>query len=83
MALISQDHFRREVLHDPDRRHAGRPLAIAFGQDELREWYDGWQPLPWFEETRVGREVSTDELVSSILQNLGRPGLHNPTSESA
>jgi predicted kinase len=135
VALISQDHFRREVLHDSDRlrrsrdasvlvvatarqaldlgydvildgifnlrdysdaferlhrdhrgttriyqfdvgldetirRHAGRPLANAFGEDEIRRWHDGWQPLPWFDERRVGPETATEDLVSIILEDL-------------
>ena len=84
------DHLGTTLIYQFDvgldetiRRHAGRPLATAFGEDELREWYDGWQPLPWFEETRVGREVSTDELVSSILHHLRLRGPHRSTSERA
>lgn len=111
VAVISQDHFRRELLHDPNRlrrsraasilivgaarqaldlgydvildgifnlrdyaeafeslyldhrgttgiyqfdvgleetirRHAGRPLANAFGEDEIRRWHDGWHHSP-------------------------------------
>lgn len=136
VALISQDHFRRELLHDPDRlrrsrdasvlivgaarqaldlgydvildgvfnlrdysdvfeslyrdhrgttciyqfdvgldetirRHAGRPLANDFGEDRIREWHDGWQPLPWFDERRVGPETTTEELVKIIVEDLG------------
>jgi hypothetical protein len=26
------------------RRHATRPQATAFTEDEMRSWYDGWQP---------------------------------------
>ncbi|WP_029259228.1 MULTISPECIES: AAA family ATPase [unclassified Microbacterium] len=136
VAVISQDHFRRELLHDPNRlrrsraasilivgaarqaldlgydvildgifnlrdyaeafeslyldhrgttgiyqfdvgleetirRHTGRPLANAFGEDEIRRWHDGWQPLPWFDERRVGPETTTDQLVTMILEDLG------------
>lgn len=58
-------------LEETLRRHAARPLATAFGEPQLRDWYDGWQPLPWYEERRIGRETSVDELVSSILDDLG------------
>ncbi len=37
----------------------------------LRNWYDGWQPLPWYDEPRIGRDVSTSDLVSAILSDLG------------
>lgn len=140
VAVISQDHFRRELLHGPDRlersrdasaliigtarqaldlgydvildgvfnlrdysdaferlhrehrgtthiyqfdvgldetirRHAGRPLAKEFGEDEIRRWHDGWQPLPWCDERRVGPEQTTAELVSIILEDLRGRGL--------
>ncbi|WP_406245312.1 AAA family ATPase [Microbacterium sp. M] len=57
-------------LDETIRRHAGRPLASAFGEEKLREWYDGWQPLPWLDERRIGREPGSDEIVSMILQDL-------------
>lgn len=58
-------------LDETIRRHAGRPLSKKFGEDKIRDWYDGWQPLPWHDETRVRSDVSTQGLVSSILQDLG------------
>lgn len=57
-------------LDETIRRHAGRPLSKEFGEDKIRDWYDGWQPLPWHDETRVGGDVSTDDLVISILKDL-------------
>lgn len=58
-------------LDETIRRHAGRPLSKKFGEDKIRDWYDGWQPLTWFDETRVGSDDTTEELVSTILQDLG------------
>lgn len=143
VALISQDHFRRELLHGADRlqrsrdasilitgtarqalelgydvildgifnlrdysdaferlhrehrgttliyqfdvgldetirRHAGRPLASEFGEDEIRRWHDGWQPLPWFDERRVGPETTTDQLVKIVLEDLGHCRAQRP-----
>lgn len=57
-------------LDETIRRHAGRPLSKEFGEDKIRDWYDGWQPLPWHDETRVGGDVSTEDLVTSILKDL-------------
>ncbi|OII39250.1 AAA family ATPase [Plantibacter sp. MMLR14_011] len=57
-------------LDETFRRHAGRPLSKEFGEDKIRDWYDGWQPLPWHDETRVGGDVSTEDLVTSILKDL-------------
>lgn len=58
-------------LDETIRRHAGRPLSKEFGEDKIRDWYDGWQPLPWHDETRVAGDVSTEDLVASILHDLG------------
>lgn len=57
-------------LDETIRRHAERPLSKEFGEDKIRDWYDGWQPLPWHDETRVGGDVSTEDLVRSILKDL-------------
>jgi len=61
-------------LEETVRRHAARPLSQEFGEDKIRDWYDGWQPLPWYDESRVGSDVSTENLVSSILHDLGLSG---------
>ena len=57
------------------RRHSGRPLRTAFGEEELRRWFDGWQPLPFVHEQRVPAEVRTDQLVDRILAALEDPEL--------
>lgn len=65
-------------LDETLRRHAGRTLGGVISSEKIREWYDGWQPLPWFDEERVGPEVGTDELVSVILQDIGGRSPHPP-----
>jgi len=63
--------LHRDVgLDETIRRHAGRPLSNAFGEEKLREWHDGWQPLPWFDERRIGPDARPGEIVSMILQDL-------------
>lgn len=76
---LYNDHRGRTRIYQFDigldetiRRHAGRPLSQEFGEDRIRDWYDGWQPLPWHDETRVGGDISTDDLVASILKDLSR-----------
>lgn len=59
-------------LDETLRRHAQRPLSDVVSPDKLRAWYDGWQPLPWHDEVRVGGEVAVDDLVSLIMQDLAR-----------
>jgi len=58
-------------LDETIRRHATRPLRTEFGEDDLRDWYDGWQPLPHLAETRITSDVTTDGLVATILRDLG------------
>ncbi|WEG09204.1 AAA family ATPase [Microbacterium horticulturae] len=60
-------------LDETIRRHATRPLSAEFGDDKLRDWYDGWQPLPRLAETRVTADVTTDKLVAMILRDVERP----------
>lgn len=69
-------------LDETLRRHAGRPLSKEFGEGKLREWYDGWQPLSWHNETRVGPDLATDDLVSRILRDLGQDR-HDVVSEQS
>ena len=57
-------------LEETLRRHASRPLGKVVAEEKIREWYDGWQPLPWFDERRVGPEDTTSEIVASILRDL-------------
>lgn len=74
---LHDDHLGTTLIYQFDvgidetiRRHSGRALAAAFGEDKLREWYDGWQPLSWYDEARVRGDVSTDDLVTTILKDL-------------
>lgn len=77
LEALFRDHAGRTVffqfdvgLEETVRRHSTRPLRNAFGEEELRRWYDGWQPLPFVEEHRVTADVRTDELVERILTAL-------------
>ena len=49
------------------RRHAGRRKASEFGEDQMRSWYHGWQPLSFVQERRIGRSETCDEVVQRIL----------------
>lgn len=60
-------------LDETLRRHTARPLGSVFGEEKIREWHDGWQPLPWFKEQRIGPEATTAEIVSAILRDLSGP----------
>jgi hypothetical protein len=55
------------TLEETERRHATRPQAAHFGAAELREWYRGWDPLPFVEEQRIGPEASVQDVVDRVL----------------
>ncbi|RIX30401.1 kinase [Amnibacterium setariae] len=59
------------TLEETVRRHATRPQPAHFGADELREWYRGWDPLPFVAEQRIGPEASVQDVVDRVLG--GRP----------
>lgn len=57
-------------------RHAGRPLATEVPESMIREWYRGWQPLPFIDELRIGVDWTRDAIVDRIQTDilaLGRP----------
>jgi len=57
-------------LDETLRRHRGRPLAAVVPERDLRSWYDGWQPLPDVEETRITADQSTADIVAIIRRDL-------------
>lgn len=74
---LHDDHRGRTRIYQFDvgldetlRRHSTRPLGGVVGEDKLREWYDGWQPLPWYDEHRIDADTSVDDLVAIILRDL-------------
>jgi hypothetical protein len=54
-------------LDETIRRHQGRPLSALFGEAKIREWYDGWQPLPFTNERRLEATQSTEDIVTAKL----------------
>lgn len=74
---LARDHRGTTLVYQFDvgieetvRRHSGRPLAASVTEDQVRGWYQGWQPLPGIDEHRVGPEVAVDDLVATILSDL-------------
>jgi len=49
------------------QRHAGRPQASEFSPDQMREWYQGWNPLPFVTERQIPPEEQLPEVVRRIL----------------
>lgn len=52
------------------RRHAERPQRDQFTVEEMAEWYHGWQPLGFVEETRFDASVSAQGAVNVITAAL-------------
>lgn len=53
------------------RRHETRQLRHAFTAERMRSWYDGWQPLDFVEEGRIGADESLPQIVARIVADLG------------
>lgn len=67
------------TLEETERRHATRPQAAHFGADELREWFRGWDPLPFVDEQRIGPEASVEDVVDRVLGARSGPGRRGRT----
>ncbi len=48
-------------------RHVGRPEAAEFTPDRMREWYRGWDPLPFVAEERIGPGEALPDIVRRIV----------------
>jgi predicted kinase len=60
-------------LAETFRRHATRPLASEFGQEEMRRWYREADLLGVPHERVIPESRSLDETVSAILSDTRRP----------
>lgn len=66
-------------LQETLRRHALRAKSADFGEEEMRGWYHGWQPLSFVAETRFDESVTIDAAVGRIVADLGpRGGANHP-----
>jgi energy-coupling factor transporter ATP-binding protein EcfA2 len=60
-------------FEETTRRHSERPQRDHFTVEEMADWYHGWQPLGFVNETRFDASVSADEAVAVISGKLPRP----------
>src|SRR5690606_20546575 len=60
------------------RRHETRDLRHAFTAEKMREWYDGWQPLAFVEEGRIGPDETLAQITERIITDIiaSQPGAH-------
>ena len=63
------------------RRHETRELRDAFSPEQMRAWHDGWQPLEFVEEGRIGPAETLPEILARIVADL-REGSSSPIADS-
>lgn len=51
------------------RRHATKPVANAFGVEELRKWWRGCQPVEGLDEATVTDTDSLDSTLARIMND--------------
>lgn len=51
------------------RRHATKPVANAFGEDEMRQWWRGLDPVVGLNEAVVTADDSLDATAARILDD--------------
>ena len=51
------------------RRHQTKPIAHAFGADEMRKWWRGCQPVEGLSEHRVTDSETLDVTVNRVLKD--------------
>jgi predicted kinase len=55
-------------------RHATRPQAAEFTEKQMREWYRGWDPLPFVAEGRIDSAEPVSAVLARILGERGLRG---------
>jgi hypothetical protein len=51
------------------RRHATKPVADAFGEAEMRQWWRGYQPVDGLEEGVISEREDLDSTVARVLND--------------
>lgn len=74
---LASDHVGRTSFFAYDltfeetlARHQTRPQAAEFGEDEMRSWYHGWQPLPYVREARLLSTMSVNTAADAVIHEL-------------
>lgn len=55
------------------RRHATKPVAAAFGAEEMRAWWRGCQPIAGLDEAVVTADESLDATAARIVRDCWPP----------
>jgi hypothetical protein len=54
------------------RRHATKPVANAFGEEEMRKWWRGFNPIRDLDEIVITSDDSLDATVARLLDDCWR-----------
>ncbi|MFD3404862.1 kinase [Kribbella sp. NPDC058693] len=66
---VSRSYIYDLPFEETIRRHSTKPVATAFGEAEMRQWYRGLQPIPDLAESVITADDTLDATVTRILQD--------------
>lgn len=66
---VSRSYIYDLSFEETVRRHATKPVAAAFGEAELRQWYRGLQPIADLDEGVITADDSLDATVARVLDD--------------
>lgn len=56
------------------RRHTMREKETEFGEADMRDWFHGWQPLPFVAEQRITASESLEMIIDRIAEDIDGGG---------
>ncbi|WP_344192551.1 kinase [Kribbella karoonensis] len=66
---VSRSYIYDLSFEETVRRHSTKPVAKAFGEAEMRQWYRGFQPITDLDESVITADESLDSTVARILDD--------------
>ncbi|MFD7156460.1 kinase [Kribbella sp. NPDC059898] len=66
---VSRSYIYDLTFEETVRRHSTKPVATAFGEAELRQWYRGLQPITHLDETVITANESLAATAARILED--------------
>jgi hypothetical protein len=66
---VSRSYIYDLSFEETVRRHSTKPVAAAFGEAEMRQWYHGLQPIADLDESVITADDSLDATVARILED--------------
>lgn len=66
---VSRCYIYDVPFEETVRRHATKPVANAFGADEMQQWYRGFEPIDELDEIVITADDSLDATVARVLED--------------